>query len=157
MKLVNLPIKIKIPIFVYFFVCELNKIFRNLCIGSLCTVSVFFCVLFWGSNRRMAHGSAASSSDSVGVRKSQNVKNSWSTWFLISRSEPNKIVWQFNETCLSCYKAFPGEIQLQHQCTYDDGEYIPRNIKNMRSDTDSNLRTFPHISLATNGSGRKNG
>jgi hypothetical protein len=44
-KLVNLPIKIKIPIFVYFFVCELNKIFRNLCICLLCTVCIF-CVLF---------------------------------------------------------------------------------------------------------------
>jgi hypothetical protein len=39
---VNLPIKIKIPIFVYFFVCELNEIFHNLCICLLCTVCVFF-------------------------------------------------------------------------------------------------------------------
>jgi hypothetical protein len=51
-KLVNLPIKIKIPIFVYFFVCELNKIFRNLCICLLC----IFCVLFWGSDRRNGLG-----------------------------------------------------------------------------------------------------
>jgi hypothetical protein len=41
-KLVNLRIKIKIPTFVYFFVCELNKIFRNLCICLLCTVCVLF-------------------------------------------------------------------------------------------------------------------
>jgi hypothetical protein len=45
-KLVNLPTKIKTPIFVYFFVCELNKIFRNLCICLLCTLRVFFMYCF---------------------------------------------------------------------------------------------------------------
>jgi hypothetical protein len=44
--LVNLSIEIKIPIFVYFFVCESNKIFRNLCICLLCTVRVFFVYCF---------------------------------------------------------------------------------------------------------------
>jgi hypothetical protein len=38
----TLTIKIKILIFVYFFVCELNKIFHNLCICLLCIVCVFF-------------------------------------------------------------------------------------------------------------------
>jgi hypothetical protein len=46
MKLVNLPIQIKMSILVYFFVCELNKIFRNLCICLLCTVRVFFVYCF---------------------------------------------------------------------------------------------------------------
>jgi hypothetical protein len=44
--LVNLPIQIQIPIFVYFFVCELNKIFCDLCICLLCTVCVFFVYYF---------------------------------------------------------------------------------------------------------------
>jgi hypothetical protein len=39
---INLLIEIKFPIFVYFFVCELSKIFRNLCICLLC----IFCMLF---------------------------------------------------------------------------------------------------------------
>jgi hypothetical protein len=72
--LVNLPIKIKFPIFVYFSVCELNKIFRNLCICLLCTVCVFFVYCFAVQIVEMAQGSAASSSDSVGVRRSQKVK-----------------------------------------------------------------------------------
>jgi presenilin-like A22 family membrane protease len=75
--LVNLSIKIKIPIFVYFLVCELNKIFRNLCICLLCTVCVFFVYCFEVQIVEMALGSAASSSDSLGVRRSQKVKNHW--------------------------------------------------------------------------------
>jgi hypothetical protein len=40
-EIINLLIKIKIPIFAYFFVCELNKIFRNLLICLLCIVLRF--------------------------------------------------------------------------------------------------------------------
>jgi hypothetical protein len=32
-------------IFVYFFVCELNKIFRNLCICLLCIFVYFLCIV----------------------------------------------------------------------------------------------------------------
>jgi hypothetical protein len=65
-KLVNLRIKTKFPVSVYFFVCELNEIFRNLCICLLCTVCVFFVCCFEVQIVEMAWGSAASSSDSVG-------------------------------------------------------------------------------------------
>jgi hypothetical protein len=56
-------------------VCELNKIFRNLCICLLGIVCVFFVYCFAVQIVEMAQGSAASSSDSVGVRRSQKVKN----------------------------------------------------------------------------------
>jgi hypothetical protein len=38
---INLPIKIKIPIFVYFFVCELNKILV-ICVFVCCVLFVYF-------------------------------------------------------------------------------------------------------------------
>jgi hypothetical protein len=39
------PLKLKFR-FLFFFVCELNKIFRNLCICLLCIVCVFFVYCF---------------------------------------------------------------------------------------------------------------
>jgi hypothetical protein len=70
------PLKLKFRFLCILFVCELNKIFRDLCI-CLCVVCVFFVCCFEVQIVKMAYGSAASSSVSVGVRRSQKVKNCW--------------------------------------------------------------------------------